>query len=52
MKNFNIFSINPIIYTLDDFIDEFILQNLMAIEFNFKKEKLVKTLQMIIGKVM
>ena len=37
MNNFNIFSINPIIYTLDDFIDEFILQNLMAIEFNFKK---------------
>lgn len=37
MKNFNIFSINPIIYTLDNLIDKSVLEGLMDTKHNFKK---------------
>lgn len=39
MKNFNILSTNPIIYTLDNFIDHSIVYNLMKTKFNFKKSE-------------
>lgn len=39
MKNFNIFSANPIIYTLDDFIDKSILEDLMHTKSEFKKSE-------------
>ena len=37
MKNLTIFSTNPIIYTLDDFIDKSILEDLLFTKSKFKK---------------
>ena len=37
MKNFNIISTNPIIFTLDDFIDKNVLEDLLATKLNFQK---------------
>ena len=37
MKNFNIISANPIIYTFNNFIDEMTIKDLMSANNNYKK---------------
>ena len=43
MKNFNIISANPIIYTFNNFIDEMTIKDLMSANNNYKKSETRKT---------